>query len=120
MQDRPTAGELLEALQEWIESVADQLPAAQRYEAKVAAHVCGMLRRELDQPPEALAGYLRQLGAAADQSPPESMDAGRQMLRRLASEIRAGGHDARLPQLVADLEPLVELQLAVARPKYRA
>ena len=127
MHDRPDATELVAAARHFLEtellpSLTDQ---RMRYQALVAAHVLGIVEREL--PVEESdwrweATWLSEvLGEAAP--PANSMAELRQRVRegnrRLAASIRAGTFDAEpaYRQLGVELREVVLRKLRVANPK---
>lgn len=105
--DVPTAGELVEAVREWIErDLADGRPA-NRFHARVATNVLSMVERELELGPaqaRAHAARLEQLGVADD--------------AELATAIREGALDDRLDEVRRLVWESVRDKLAVANPGY--
>ena len=105
--DVPTAGELVEAVREWIEREADAGRAPNRFHARVASNVLAMVERELELGPaqaRAHAARLEQLGVADD--------------AELAAAIRDGSFDTRLDEVRELVWASVRDKLAVANPKY--
>lgn len=105
--DLPTAGELVEAVREWIErDVSDGRPA-NPFHARVAINVLSMVERELVLGPaqaRAHAARLEQLGVTDDEA--------------LATAIRDGSLDGRLDEVRDLVWASVRDKLAVANPKY--
>jgi Domain of unknown function (DUF6285) len=105
---RPTLGELVAAVREWLADAATgQGPALSGFSARVAANVLAMAERELargaaDQ--EAYAAVLARLGAADEAA--------------LAAEIRAGRRDRQLTEIAGEFRGIVAARLAVAHPGY--
>ncbi len=106
--DAPTAGELLEAVREWLDR--DVIPATEgrlRFHARVASNVLGMVEREIELGPEQEARHrarLARLGVADD--------------AELADAIRRRAFDDRAEELRALLAESVLDKLAVANPRY--
>ncbi len=106
--DVPTAGQLVEAVREFLER--DVLPAAsgrQRFHALVAANLLGMVERELADGPAQAEEHRTRLAALGFGSD-----------RELALAIRAGELDDRYAEVRAALLESVAAKLAVANPAY--
>lgn len=126
MNDRPTAEELLRAVERFLE--AEAVPALEgptRFHARVAANVVAIAARELEtedaHQAEEWAGLARLLGEA--EAPlPEGRERRREALAArnaaLVERIRAGEADAGdfRRALLAHLRRTAEAKLAVARP----
>jgi hypothetical protein len=114
VQDRPTAPELLDAVAAFLEhDVAPRLDARQRFHARVAVNVLGILRREWELAPaqeavqtELLTGLLGRSGSV------------RELSVELAAAIRSGGLDDREPEVRAALREITRQKLAIANPGY--
>ncbi len=106
--DAPSAGQLIEAVREWLER--DVVPATEgrlRFHARVAVNVLGMVEREIELGPahaEAHRARLARLGVADD--------------TELAAAIRRGDFDDRAPELRDLLREATADKLAVANPRY--
>jgi hypothetical protein len=106
--DAPTAGELLEAVREWLDR--DVIPATEgrlRFHARVASNVLGIVEREIELGPEQAAKHrarLARLGVADD--------------AELAGAIRRREFDDRAEELRVLLTESVLEKLAVANPRY--
>jgi hypothetical protein len=106
--DAPTAGELLEAVREWLDR--DVIPATEgrlRFHARVASNVLGIVERELQLGPEQEVRHrarLARLGVSDD--------------AELADAIRRREFDDRAEELRALLTESVLDKLAVANPRY--
>jgi hypothetical protein len=105
---RPTAVELAAAVEDFLRREA--LPALDgrlAFQTLVAANAVAILRRELAAGGEAETDHARRLAAfgAADDA-------------ALASSIRGGELDDRVPELIAALRGSVEAKVAVTNPKY--
>ena len=106
--DRPTAGELIESVREWLER--DVLAATDgrlHYHARVAINALSIVERELVVGPDQQAAHidrLQSLGFAND--------------AELASAIRSGDLDDRMPEVREVVWQSVRDKLAVANPKY--
>jgi len=105
---RPTAQELVEAVEEYLErGVTDKGEAGARFEARVARNVLRTVARQLDLGPtigEAHARRLAQLGFDDD--------------RMLASAIRSGEFDEGWHDVGVALATSARDQLLVANPSY--
>ena len=124
MNDRPTADELLEAVQEYLrDEVAPEAPTHRaRFRALIAANVVAIVRRELarrDDPQEELAAIAAVLGEPVPGvATGDAGDAVRRANRRLAEHIRRGEADeGDHARAVRDLvRRLVERKLAISNP----
>lgn len=98
MQDRPTADELLAAVEHFLDELTATLDGSQSFHTRVAANAVRIVRRELEDEDSALAtewaGLDSILGAL---QPPESRADLRQRLRdrndELCAQIRSGEAD---------------------------
>ena len=105
--DRPTAGELLEAVGEYLVEVRDQVGGRVGFHARVASNVVATVRRELELGPAQAAAHgdrLAGLGMEDDEA--------------LAAAIRAGELDDRIDKVNAAVRAAVRDKLAVANPGY--
>ncbi|MFO7280837.1 MAG: DUF6285 domain-containing protein, partial [Thermoanaerobacterales bacterium] len=108
--DAPTAGQLVEAVREFLEG--DVMAATEgrvRFHARVAARALAIVERELaagDGPARALAERLAALGVADE--------------AELAAAVRSGDLDDRWDEVVAAVAATVADKLAVANPGYAA
>lgn len=106
--DRPTADELLQAVEEFVRG--EVLPAHEgrsAFHLRVAANVLAIVRRQLALGPEqrrAHAARLAKLGVTTD--------------AELAAAIRSGALDERDAEVVAVVRASVADKLAVANPNY--
>jgi len=106
--DAPDAGQLLEAVREWLDG--EVIPATEgrlRFHARVASNVLAMVEREIElgaAQAEAHRARLDQLGVADD--------------AELAAAIRAGGFADRGEELRVLLHDAVVDKLDVANPGY--
>ncbi len=105
---RPTAGELVEAVREYLESsVMEESEGGTRFAARVARNALLTVERELRLGPALArvhADRLGRLGFGDD--------------RTLATAIRAGALDDRWPELAPALAAAARDQLLVANPAY--
>lgn len=105
---RPTAGELVEAVREFLErDVAPQLDGAVRYHLRVAVNALAIVGRELalgDAARSAHSERLERLGVADDAD--------------LAEAIRRGDYDDRWGEVVALVSEAVADKLAVSNPRW--
>jgi aminoglycoside phosphotransferase (APT) family kinase protein len=108
--DAPTAGQLVEAVREFLEG--DVMATAEgrvRFHARVAARVLATVERELaagDGPARAHAARLAALGFATD--------------AELAAAVRSGSLDDRWDEVASAVRATVADKLAVANPTYAA
>lgn len=106
--DRPTTGELLESVREWLErEVIPTTEGRLKFHARVAANVLAIVERELQLGPDQArvhAARLAQLGMGSD--------------AELAAAIRAGELDDRYDEVKALVWATVRDKLAVANPRY--
>jgi aminoglycoside phosphotransferase (APT) family kinase protein len=106
LHGRPTAVELLDALQGWLDTdVSEATTGRVRFHSKVATRVVAMIAREITLGPDQSARYqegLSRLGVAGESE--------------LAQAVAAGGLDARHDELVAFLCRSVADKLVVAHP----
>ena len=123
MNDRPTADELLEAVQEYLrDEVAPEAPTHRaRFRALIAANVVAIVRRELARrdDPQELAAIAAVLGEPVPVvAPGDCREAVRQANRRLAAHIRRGdadeGDHARAVRNL--VRRLVERKLEISNP----
>jgi aminoglycoside phosphotransferase (APT) family kinase protein len=108
--DAPTAGQLVEAVREFLEGdVMGATEGRVRFHARVAARVLATVERELaagDAPARAHAERLAALGHASE--------------AKLAAAIRSGALDDRWGEVAAAVRATVADKLAVANPTYAA
>jgi hypothetical protein len=113
-QDRPTAGDLVIAVREFLER--DVLAATDgrvRFHTRVAVNVLNIVARELELG-EGLAEAETERAAALLGHSGEPRD----LERELAVAIRSGALDARLPEVRAHVRATVREKLLIANPGY--
>jgi len=124
MNDRPTASELLEAVAAFLgDEVVPALEGKLRYNARVAAHVVEMVRREIDSEERQLAAEWRRLCEleGRDLPIPDGREAVKEQIRirteALVEQIRRGEADAGpwRETLLAHLKQTVADKLEVAK-----
>jgi hypothetical protein len=124
MNDRPTASELLEAVAAFLgDEVVPALEGKLRYNARVAAHVVEMVRREIDSEERQLAAEWRRLCEleGRDLPIPDGREAVKEQIRirteALVERIRQGEADAGpwRDTLLAHLKQTVAGKLEVAK-----
>ncbi len=128
MHDRPTPGELLEAVQAFLrDEVLGGLQGRTRYHLLVALNLLRIARRETAQAPEQERAEWAGLRALLDDLPPDPPADGPQRRGalaeangRLCSAIRAGAYDAgpERERLLAHLRAVTAAKLAVANPAF--
>ena len=115
MQDRPTAPELLDAMAADLYSeVREWVPRERRFRVLVLANLCAVIARELragDEPSRQDLELFASLGGSPANDP-------REAARALATAIRRGELDSRLPEALAGLREHVARKLEIARPGY--
>ncbi|HUR76708.1 MAG TPA: DUF6285 domain-containing protein [Acidimicrobiales bacterium] len=106
--DLPTAGELVEAVREFLErDVMSATEGRVQFHTRVSINVLNMVQRELENATaqsDAHAQRLASLGVASE--------------RELSEAIASGQFDDRLDQVVAVVRATVRDKLIVANPKY--
>jgi hypothetical protein len=108
IHDVPTAGQLLEAVREWVESdVREATDGRVQFHTRVAANVLSMLERELAAGPAMAAAHADRLAALRVESE-----------RDLADRIRAGEWSLDDRSLLDGVRQTVVDKLAVANPRY--
>ena len=113
-QDRPTAGELVTAVREFLEN--DVMPATEgrvQFHTRVAVNVLNIVARELDLGAE-LAAHERQRAAALLGHDGDAAT----LERELAAAIRSGALDDRLEQVRTHVRATVREKLLIANPGY--
>lgn len=98
MQDRPSADELLEAIEHFLDDLTANLEGSRSFHSRVAAHTVRIVRRELSGEDDALAEEWVGLDAILDpEQPPAGRADARERLRartaELCDKIRAGEAD---------------------------
>jgi hypothetical protein len=127
MQDRPTYGELLDAVRHFIEAdVVPKLEGPKKFHARVAANVLGIVQRELALEDEQLHRECESLGALLESNEPTPYQ--REPLRRLVRERtmelcrRIAVGDAEEGEwrraVLVHVRQTVREKLEVANPKY--
>jgi hypothetical protein len=125
VNDRPTAVELLRAVERFVQKdVVPALSGPQRYHARVAANVVAIVAREIETEEEHLRGEWDRLGELLDLDEPspaarEALRAGvRARSEALGRRLRAGEADAGpwRDAVLAHLRRTVADKLDVARP----
>ena len=125
MQDRPTCSELLQAVQQFLETdVVPALEGPKKFHARVAANVLAIVRRELEsEEVQLLSEWSRLDGLLGTVPLPGQRDALREQLRQrtaeLAERIRHGDADAGdwRRAVLAHVRQTVVDKLAVANPR---
>lgn len=126
MHDRPTADELLRAVQTLLdEQLVPALSGAQKYNARVAANVIGIVRRELRGEEPALDAEWRGLDyLLGAESRPATLDATRRALHErnteLSERIRDGDADAGefRALALAHLRDVTHAKLEASNPEW--
>ena len=125
MNDRPTASELLRAVERFLEQeVVPHLDGPRRYHARVAAHGMAIVAREIETEEAQLEAEWERLGALLGlrEERPGAREALREAVagrtRALVERIRRGDADqgAWRAELIAHLRRSVADKLAVSRP----
>lgn len=125
MNDRPSATELLRAVEGFLErEVVPNLEGPRRYHARVAANVVAIVAREIETEEGQLRAEWERLGRLleAPAAPPAERQALRDGVRQrseaLVERIRSGDADsgAFRAAVLAHLRASVDAKLEVARP----
>ena len=125
MNDRPSAVELLRAVEAFLErDVVPSLEGVRRYHARVAANVVAIAAREIETEEEQLRAEWERLDGllGAGEAPPAARDALRARIslrsEALVRRIRAGDADTEpwRGEVLAHLRETVAAKLTVARP----
>ena len=117
MQDRPAAGELLEALREFLErDILTAVEGRRQFHTRVAINVIRILEREWAQEPDALRAEWERLhvlvGAEGEPTPQAVVDANRDLARR----IRDGELDDRWDETFTLVRETIVDKLRIANP----
>ncbi|MEY2460549.1 MAG: hypothetical protein QOG30_2379 [Acidimicrobiaceae bacterium] len=105
--DRPTSGELVEAVREFLErDVMSATDGRVQFHTRVAVNVLGMVQRELELGPAQAAAHQERLAALGFTDETE-----------LAAAIRAGTVDDRYDEIKSAVAATVRDKLTVANPK---
>lgn len=122
MQDRPSAGELLEAVEAFIrEQARPRLTGAARFHALVAENVLRIVARELELEPTASEEERRRLVGVLGGDPDAAEGADLDELgRALCRRIEAGEADSGpwRRKVLAYLEQSVRVRLAIDNPDF--
>lgn len=117
MQDRPSAIELLEAVSEYLERDVMPLEGRVGFHGRVARNVVDIVRRELDQGPEADRRERAGLESLLGEPVGEHADDLRSANAELAAGIRSGAVDDRREELLAHLRQTATDKLRIANPR---
>ena len=114
--DRPTADELLEAVEEFLrDKVMPAVDGQVAFHARVAANVVGAVRREIAQSPKIEADqHARLLALLKHDGPLEDLN------RELCEQIRDGQWALDDPDLLDHLRKVSLENLGVDNPRYSA
>ncbi|MFN3232529.1 MAG: DUF6285 domain-containing protein [Alphaproteobacteria bacterium] len=114
--DRPTADELLEAVEEFLrERAIPELEGQSSFHARVAANVIGTVRREVAGSPDVEADqHARLLALLKHDGDVEALN------RELCEQIRAGDWDLSDSALLDHLRQVAIENLGVDNPRYSA
>lgn len=124
MQDRPTAGELLEAVSGFLEhEILPNETGRRQFHTRVAVNVLNILRREWEQEESMVRDEWRRLASLLnEEEEPSSYGDLRVGVREanveLSKRIRAGELDERWDEAVAAMAATVRDKLLVANPGY--
>ena len=112
--DRPSALELLEAVQEYLQERAlPKLSGHAAFEARIAANLLAIARREIEEGPRLLEEEAADLGRLLGmKGTPDLLEA------ELVALIREGDPGSRWDGLIAYLRRRAERRLRIANPKY--
>jgi hypothetical protein len=114
--DRPTADEMLEAVEEFLrDKVMPAVSGHLNFHARVAANVIAAVRREVARSPAIEAAQRERLRALLGHG--GDVEA---LNRELCEQIRAGARDLDDPALLEHLRRVAVENLGVDNPKYSA
>jgi hypothetical protein len=116
MQDQPSAIELLQAVQSFIEDQAiPRLEGRAAFHARIAVNALAIVERELELGPSQNASERERLERLLDRT--GTLD---ELNRELCRRIRAAEVDLDTPGLAAHLHETTLAKLAVDQPRYAA
>jgi Predicted aminoglycoside phosphotransferase len=113
MHDRPTAGELIESVREYLERDVMSGEGRVAFHARVASKVLAMVERELTLGPTQYLEEHQRLTSVLGSDAPV-----RELSLELARRIRAGELDDRADEVLAIVRASVRSKLAVSNPGY--
>ncbi len=128
MSDRPTKGELLEAVRRFLDQdLAPELEGVHRFHARVASNALSIVAREIELGRGHLEAQYARVSALLDRDEPRPADdnaldlAVDAMERELCAGIRNGDWRASesRARLLEHLRATTQERLAIANPKYR-
>lgn len=127
MQDRPTAGELLDAAREFLETeIMPELTGRKQFHVRVTVNVLKMLGREWAHEEDAVCFEWARLQSLLDRDDPapatyaQTRDEVKEMNAELSRRIRAGEFDDRFNEALSVLRVNVEDKLRIANPAWIA
>ena len=124
MQDRPTAGELVEAVREFLEAeiLPDLRDPRTRFRTLVAINALGILEREMTQEEALLRAELARLAGllpGEDPTSPGSLGELKSRVTGLNRSLARGIRDGEIPKGALEaLKQTVAEKLEVASPRY--
>ncbi|MDP9410532.1 MAG: DUF6285 domain-containing protein [Actinomycetota bacterium] len=124
MQDRPTAGELVEAIREFLEAeiLPDLSDPRARFRTLVAMNALGILEREMTHEEALLQAELASLARllpGEDPTPPGSLRELKSRVTVLNRTLARAIRDGRVPEgALSVLKQTVAQKLEVASPRY--
>lgn len=124
MQDRPTAGELAEAVREFleVEILPDLRDQRAKFRTLVAMNALGILEREMTHEEALLRAELARLTSllpGEDQTPPGSLGELRGRVVALNQTLARAIREGRVPEgALPALKQTVAAKLEVASPRY--
>lgn len=108
LHGRPTAGELVESVREFLErDILTSTDGRTRFHTRVAINVLAMVERELAEGPQPSLDHAERLNSLGVSSDAE-----------LAQRLRSGDFDADLGAVAELLRASADARLAVANPQY--
>ncbi len=127
MQDRPTAGELLEVVAQFLEGeIVPTTTGSRRFQALVAANVMRIVTREIQLEETHMRDEVSVLAALLDRPHPstdtieELRRSAQSLNQELCERIRAGDLDSESARarVVEALRRIVRNKLVIANPRY--
>ncbi len=120
MQDLPSAGELVEAVREFLETeIFPTLEGSRKFHTRVAVNVLGIVQRELEQSQRVDAEERERLHVLLPDRAASELSL-LDLNTELAARIRAGSLDDRRQELLQHMHETLRDKLDIANPKYRA
>lgn len=115
-QDRPAAGDLLDAVREFLEELLSTLEGDARFKTRVSIHLLGVLAREGQHEAAHTTAELARLRELLGRPDGELADLNAELARR----IRAGAFDAEGEAVFSHVLRTVANKLRIVNPRHLA